>query len=166
LRLEETGAFQANLDWLVKVDHPWLGVESVILSGALFEDCGRNQVSVVYRSQTGDEIWQQALDSAQPGDLSLNWMLLTWGPDALERQSWVAVVKLIAAGGNENYVYFGRGDLTVPSAVGTVNGVLPGDQVVLGQEYCVPVVAQVGVTSAGQSLSRALAVRMVFPECQ
>lgn len=166
IRLEEPSQGQMNFDWLVQVDHPWLGVEAVILSGAVFENCAQNQVSIVYQTESGAEAWQQALEAFSSGGISLSWKLLTWGPDALVSQDWVAAVKLQAAGGNENYVYFARGDLAVPSTASPINGMLPGDQVVLGQERCVSIVSQIGVTSAGQSLSRALAVQLVLPECR
>ena len=167
LRLEDPGTGWTNIDWLVQMDHPWLGVEAVILLGVVFENSAQNRVSVLYQAQAGSETWQQAQQAFSPEGLSLSWKLLTWGPDALVSQDWVAAVQLLlASGGNDNYVYFARGDLAAPSAASLTNGMLPDDQVVLGQERCVPIVTQVGVTSAGQSLSRALAVQLVMLECR
>ena len=166
LRLEEKAPGQTNLDWLVQVNHPWLGIETVILPGILFENCAHSEISVTYRPVEGAEVWQQALETASSNNLNLSWKLLTWGPDALDGQEWVAVMKLQASGGNENYLYFARGDLAAPAGVSQSNGLLVSDQVVLGQERCASAMAQVGVTSAGQSLNRALAVRLVMPDCR
>jgi hypothetical protein len=139
-----------------------MGVESVILSGALFEDCARDQVSIVYESQTGFDVWQQASQAGSSSDLDLSWKLLTWGPQALSENKWVASLALQASGGNGTYVYFAQGNLATPTAS---SGLLPDGRLVLEQAACVSALAQVGVTSAGQSYSRALAMQLVMPEC-
>jgi hypothetical protein len=166
LNLETADAAPTPQDWLIQSDHPWVGVEAVILSGALFEECTRNQVTIVYRLQGEALSWQQVAVAAPSNDLGLEWKLLTWGPQALHGQTWVAAVLLQAAGGNGNYVYYAAGDLEAPLSDDPLSSLLPMDQVVLEQELCVPAVAQAGVTSAGVSLSRALAVRLVLPECR
>jgi hypothetical protein len=166
LQLEEVEPSSESLAWLIQVEHPWLDVEALILTGSALDDCARNQVSIEYGSEASAQAWLAARDKASAGDLGLNWKLLTWGPDALEGQDWVAAVKLLASGGNGQYVYFAEGDLAIPTGAGKVNGLLPEDQMVLGQKSCHSGVARVGVTSAGQNLYRALAVQLVDPECR
>jgi hypothetical protein len=166
LLLKAPGSAQTVQDWVVQAEHPWLSMEAVILTGALFENCAQNQVTIVYRSQPGAEIWQPATATGSPGDLSLSWKLLTWGPEALEARTWVAAILLEAAGGDGNYVYSAGGDLASRPAGNLRGGVLYADQVVLEQAFCVSAVARAGVTSAGGSRSRALAVQLVLPECR
>lgn len=166
LNLKEAEVGQENRDWLIQVEHPWLDVEAVILAGSLFDGCAQNQVTITYGLEGVGESWGQAPKSPLAGDLGLRWRLLTWGPDALQSGNWVAAVKLQASGGDGNYVYYARGDLTLPAEARPANGLLPGDQVLLGQKQCTPVTAQIGVTSGGQSLSRRLAVRPILPECR
>jgi hypothetical protein len=166
LQLGEVELAQRLLGWLVQVEHPWLDVEGIILTESALDDCARDQVIIDYGSETGAEVWRAARDRASAGDLDLTWRLLTWGPDALEGQDWVAAVKLQASGGNGHYVYFAEGDLAAPPGASIVNGLLVDDQIVLGQKSCLSGVAQVGVTSGGQTLRRALAVQMVAPECR
>lgn len=161
----DLGAYTASKndqDLLIQADHPWLGVEAVILSGEILRDCGKNQVTIVYQSVPGTEVWQQALESTPSQDLSLTWDLLTWGPEPLGKQSWVAALALQGSGGNDSYVYFATGDLAAQT---TGTGLLPESRVVLEQALCFPAVAQVGVTSGGLSMRYALAVRLVVPEC-
>jgi hypothetical protein len=153
-------------DWFIQVEHPWLDFEAIILTGSTLEDCGSSQVSIEYHADAEMEAWLAARDAATAGDLGMTWKLLTWGPDALEGQDWVAAVKLSATGGNGSYVYFAEGDLTNESGASVVNGLLPDDHMVLGQKSCLSGVARVGVTSAGQILHRVLAVRLVTPECR
>jgi hypothetical protein len=166
LLLEAPVPAQTSQDWVVQAEHPWLSMEAVILSGALFENCAQNQVAIVYRSLPGAEIWQPATETGLPGDLSLSWKLLTWGPEALEARTWVAAILLEATGGDGNYVYSAGGDLASRPAGNLQGGVLPANQVVLEQAFCVSAVAQAGVTSAGGSISRALVVQWVLPECR
>lgn len=163
LALDGAGPANASQDWLVQAEHPWLGVEAVILSRALFENCDQNQVTIVYQAESDAEVWQRAQESVSPDDLSLSWELLTWGPEALGGQTWVAVLALQASGGNGAYVFFARGDLATQN---TRNGLLSDDRAVLEQAICVPAVAQAGVTSAGQSKNLALSVLLVVPECR
>ena len=163
LSLENTAISPNEQDWLVQADHPWLGVEAVILSGALFEDCAKSQVSILYESQPTFDVWQQASEAGSPSDLDLSWKLLTWGPDALQANSWVASLSLQASGGNGTYVYFAAGDLASPTTGG---GLLPDGRLVLEQAICVSALVQVGVTSAGQSYNQALPMQLVIPECR
>ena len=163
LRLENPGTGRTNIDWLVQVDHPWLGVEAVIFRAnfrKLRAEPGFSPLSSPGR--IGDL-------AAGPGafspDISLSWKLLTWGPDALASQDWVAAVQL-SASAEMITLYTSPGVIWRLHPGELTNGMLPDDQVVLGQEICVPIVTQVGVTSAGQSLSRALAVQLVMPECR
>lgn len=166
LNLKEAEVGQANRDWLIQVEHPWLDVEAVILAGSLFDGCVQDRVSITYGLRGVGESWEQAQMPSLTGDLGLRWQLLTWGPDALQSGNWVAAVKLQASGGGGNYVYYARGDLALPAEADSASGLLPGDQVLLGQKQCTPVTAQIGVTSGGQSLSRRLAVRPILPECR
>jgi hypothetical protein len=166
LQLGAAEQSQQPFDWLIQVEHPWLDFEAIVLAGSTLEDCGSSQVSIVYHPEAGEQAWLAARDAASAGDLGLTWNLLTWGPDALEGQDWVAAVKLRASGGNGSYVYFAEGDLANPSEANVVNGLLPDDQMVLGQKSCNSGVARVGVTSAGQTLRRNLAVRLMSPECR
>jgi hypothetical protein len=157
---------QKSTAWLVQVEHPWLDVEAVILPVPALGDCVKNQVSIRYVPQAGAEVWRPASDTATAGDLGLTWTLLTWGPDALEGQDWVAAVKLQGAGGNGHYVYFAEGDLAVPSVAGEVQGILTDDELVLGQKTCQPGVARVGVTSGGKVLRRLMAVQVFARGCR
>jgi hypothetical protein len=166
LRLEASDPGPTGQDWWVQADHPWLSVEVVLLPGSLFENCAQNQVAIVYRTQPGAKIWQQVEAPASPGDLGLSWKILTWGPEALEARTWVAAISLQAAGGDGNYVYSADGDLATTPAGNRQGGVLPADQVVLEQAFCASALAQAGVTSAGKSMSRPLAVQLVLPECR
>jgi hypothetical protein len=84
----------------------------------------------------------------------------------LEARTWVAAISLQAAGGDGNYVYSADGDLATTPAGNRQGGVLPADQVVLEQAFCASALAQAGVTSAGKSMSRPLAVQLVLPECR
>lgn len=166
LRLDSPGNTQAPQDWFVQGEHPWMGMEAVILSGGLFEDCAWNQVSIVYQPQSGGDAWQQAMDTGSSSQLSLNWRLLTWGPQALHGQTWVAAILLEAKGGDGKYVYYAAGDLAASSAGNPTETLLPADQVILEQSLCVSAIAQVGVTSGGASLSRALAIQPVLAACR
>jgi hypothetical protein len=150
-------------DWLVQADHPWMAVEAVILSGTLINDCAHDQISIVYQSQAGIEVWQQASKTDSASGLDLSWELLTWGPQALTEEQWVATLSLQASGGNGEYVYFAQGDLATQAAS---SGLLPEGRLVLEQAICLPAQAQVGVTSAGQSNSQVLGVQLVTPACQ
>jgi hypothetical protein len=166
LKLQAPGHTQTAQDWLVQGEHPWIGMEAVILSAGLFEDCENNQVSIVYQSQSGVDGWQQAMDNASSNQLSLHWKLLTWGPQALHAQTWVAAIMLEATGGNGKFVYYAEGDLAAPPAGYPPEALLTADQVVLEQLNCGSAVVQVGVTSGGLSVSRALAIQTVLPECR
>jgi hypothetical protein len=162
LSLESTSQATGEQDWLVRANHPWLGVESVILSGALFTDCAQDQITIVYQSTPGSEVWRQASQAGSTSGLDLRWDLLTWGPQALSEDNWVASLALHASGGNGTYVYFAGGDLATPAVS---SDLLPEGRLVLEQANCRLALAQVGVTSAGQSYSRALGVQLVTPEC-
>lgn len=134
--------------YLLSVDHPALIFESLVLRFGQGEEAGGRQVSYALEASNPDMLEDSLAKAATqpPGDLSLNWFLLTWGPEPFADR-WVAELALQAGGGDGNYIFF------------TKDSRLEEPRLFLGEPACQRSQIEIGVTSGGRSFRRYFLLR-------
>lgn len=108
--------------------------------------CAAHPLTVEY--EPPEIIEPDVIGQGAESALELDWRLLTWGPAPFSSQ-WAAVLLLEPQGGDGSYLFWAAGDVQNNGAEP-----LPDNRVtVLGPE-CSPAQVSVGLTSAGESISK------------
>jgi hypothetical protein len=118
-----------------------------------YSDCSRNQQILYYRPDLNEEYHQTV-----PSDLQVSWRMLTWGPSP-DDENWITTLQLTARGGDGTYIFWASGDAVNIQE----NGLLQDDQLFVSKPFCLPAELKIGVTSAGQTITRDMV--LLVSEC-
>jgi|GEM_PF-6109030 len=127
----------------------------IILGGAFLLLGGMPQTGLSSKSKAAD-VFTQSILPASDQPLTLQWRVVTAGPSPFNSNVWTARLELSATGGNGQYIFWVNNQ-RLPD--------ISPNQFTIDSSACDIVGQIVGVTSAGQAATQALAVHSPLPNC-